>query len=90
MERGLLIAISDPVRLYAPSGKTNFSVSIEPLTEAFHSSAVCKLAAVVMGWDKAFGKIDQVEGKIDKHQAGWIEVDIKGRTLPEWQAFDLF
>ena len=43
-----------------------------------------------MGWDKAFGKIDQVEGKIDKHQAGWIEVDIKGRTLPEWQAFDLF
>ncbi|KAK0209271.1 hypothetical protein DFS33DRAFT_1380760 [Desarmillaria ectypa] len=53
------------------------------------SSAVCKLSAVALGWEKAFGHLDNY-GLIDRQLMGWVDVDQKGRIIPEWAAFDLF
>ncbi|KAK0450581.1 uncharacterized protein EV420DRAFT_1705247 [Desarmillaria tabescens] len=53
------------------------------------SSAVCKLSAVALGWEKAFGHVDNY-GLIDRQLMGWVDVDQKGRIIPEWAAFDLF
>ncbi|KAG7451788.1 uncharacterized protein BT62DRAFT_880988 [Guyanagaster necrorhizus] len=53
------------------------------------SSAVCKLSAVALGWEKAFGHLDKY-GLIDRQLMSWVDVDQKGRIIPEWAAFDLF
>ncbi|ESK96166.1 hypothetical protein Moror_7307 [Moniliophthora roreri MCA 2997] len=52
-------------------------------------SAVCKLSAVGLGWDAAFGQVDQM-GEPDKEQRRWVEIDEKGSIIPEWSGFDLF
>ncbi|KAK0222529.1 hypothetical protein EDD85DRAFT_779310 [Armillaria nabsnona] len=53
------------------------------------SSVVCKLSAVAFGWEKAFGPPDKY-GFIDRQLMGWVDVDQKGRIIPEWEAFNLF
>ncbi|KIM47673.1 hypothetical protein M413DRAFT_22300 [Hebeloma cylindrosporum] len=53
------------------------------------SSSVCRLAAVGMGWEKAFGQVDDM-GSIDPNGKGWIDVDQKGQIIPVWEAFELF
>ncbi|KAK0234255.1 hypothetical protein IW262DRAFT_141845 [Armillaria fumosa] len=53
------------------------------------SSVVCKLSAVALGWEKAFGPPDKY-GFIDRQLMGWVDVDQKGRIVPEWEAFNLF
>ena len=54
-----------------------------------NSSSVCRLAAVGMGWEKAFGQVDDM-GSIDTNGKGWIDVDQKGQIIPVWEAFELF
>lgn len=54
-----------------------------------NSSSVCRLAAVGMGWEKAFGQVDDM-GSIDTDGKGWIDVDQKGQIIPVWEAFELF
>lgn len=54
-----------------------------------YSSNVCKMVAVGLGWDKAFGKVDEM-GSIDERHKGWIEIEEKGRIVPVWTAFELF
>lgn len=53
------------------------------------SSNICKMAAVGLGWDKAFGKVDEM-GYIDEKRKGWVEIEEKGRVVPVWTAFELF
>jgi len=53
------------------------------------SSSVCRLAAVGLGWGRAFGHIDEM-GVIDKQNDRWVDVDQKGQVIPVWQAFELF
>jgi len=53
------------------------------------SSNVCKLAAVGLGWDRAFGKVDAM-GSVDQKGKHWVEIDEKGQVRPVWHAFELF
>jgi len=53
------------------------------------SSNVCKLAAVGLGWDRAFGKVDDM-GIVDQKGKLWVEIDEKGAIRPVWHAFELF
>ncbi|KAF8167535.1 hypothetical protein B0H34DRAFT_20508 [Crassisporium funariophilum] len=53
------------------------------------SSNVCKLAAVGLGWERAFGEVDEM-GSVDEKGKHWIEIDEKGQIVPVWQAFQLF
>ncbi|TFK42000.1 hypothetical protein BDQ12DRAFT_677505 [Crucibulum laeve] len=53
------------------------------------SSNICRLAAVGLGWDRAFGNVDEM-GAIDNEHKRWIDVDQKGAIVPVWQPFELF
>ncbi|KAF8079154.1 hypothetical protein FPV67DRAFT_1616794 [Lyophyllum atratum] len=53
------------------------------------SSNVCKLAAVGLGWDAAFGAVDSM-GTIDNDHKRWVEIDQKGSIVPAWLPFELF
>lgn len=50
---------------------------------------VCKAAAIGLGWERAFGKVNSM-GQMEKERKGWIEIDEKGQVVPEWGAFALF
>jgi len=56
------------------------------------SSNVCKMAAVALDWDRAFGYgfRDDSAGEVNQAHARWIEVDQKGDISPSWKAFQLF
>lgn len=61
----------------------------------FPSSNYCKLAAVTLGWDRAFGfghdaETGQVQNGIDNTRKRWVELDNKGTIAPMWRAFDMF
>jgi hypothetical protein len=47
------------------------------------------MAAVGLGWDRAFGEMDDM-GEIDRKTALWVDVDEKGSVIPEWVAFEMF
>lgn len=53
------------------------------------SSNICKLAAVGLGWDTAFGAVDDM-GQMDDNQKRWVEIDQKGQVIPVWEPFELF
>ncbi|KAF8956089.1 hypothetical protein BDZ97DRAFT_1672211 [Flammula alnicola] len=53
------------------------------------SSTVCRLSAIGLGWDRAFGEVDDM-GALDENGKHWIEIDQKGHIVPIWQAFQLF
>ncbi|KAF7307232.1 hypothetical protein MIND_00516900 [Mycena indigotica] len=50
------------------------------------SSVVCKFAVVAMGWQRAFGEVDDM-GYMDKKNNRWVEVDNRGRIVPAWEPF---
>ncbi|KAF9453884.1 hypothetical protein P691DRAFT_812502 [Macrolepiota fuliginosa MF-IS2] len=52
------------------------------------SSNICKMMAVGLGWDKAFGRVDEM-GYLDDHHKGWVEIEQKGQIIPLWSAFEL-
>jgi len=56
------------------------------------ASNVCKLSAVVLDWDRAFGYGfgDDSAGDVNQEHARWIEVDEKGNIVPPWRPFQLF
>ena len=56
---------------------------------ARHSSNICKLSALGLGWEVAFGQVDEM-GKVDDDQKRWVEIDQKGRIVPVWVPFELF
>ncbi|KAJ6469606.1 hypothetical protein C8R47DRAFT_793580 [Mycena vitilis] len=53
------------------------------------SSVVCKLSAVGLGWKRAFGTVDDM-GELDKLARRWVDVDLKGRVVPVWEALQAF
>jgi hypothetical protein len=56
------------------------------------SSNVCKMAAVALDWNLAFGFgfRDDSGGEVNQEHARWIEVDEKGAISPSWRPFQLF
>ena len=53
------------------------------------SSNVCRISAVGLGWERAFGVVDQM-GSVDEKNRRWIDIDQKGRIVPIWEPFELF
>ncbi|KAI0050607.1 hypothetical protein FA95DRAFT_1536124 [Auriscalpium vulgare] len=55
-------------------------------------SNVCKLSAVGLGWDRAFGYgfDDNTKGDIDRAHMRWVEIDEKGAIEPAWDAYRMF
>ncbi|CAK5280659.1 unnamed protein product [Mycena citricolor] len=51
------------------------------------SSVICKFAPVAMGWKRAFGNVDEM-GYVDSENKRWVEIDVKGRVVPVWDAFE--
>ncbi|KAJ3570634.1 hypothetical protein NP233_g4277 [Leucocoprinus birnbaumii] len=69
---------------------TPFEIHQPPLIIIlFSSSNVCKMLAVGLGWDNAFGSVDEL-GSLDKDHEGWVELEEKGTVVPIWKAFELF
>lgn len=56
------------------------------------SSNICKLSAVALGWDRAFGfdANDAQQMDIDNSRKRWVDVDDAGKIAPSWRAFDMF
>ncbi|KAI0783109.1 hypothetical protein C8Q75DRAFT_784903 [Abortiporus biennis] len=57
------------------------------------SSNACKLAAVGLGFDRAFGFGDGTDhkmGEINNEKKRWVEIDNRGLVTPEWTAFEIF
>ncbi|KAJ7754981.1 hypothetical protein DFH07DRAFT_743437 [Mycena maculata] len=50
------------------------------------SSVVCRLAAIGLGWKRAFGDVGETGRIADDHR--WMDVDMKGRIVPVWEAFE--
>ncbi|KAI0964082.1 hypothetical protein AcW1_000984 [Taiwanofungus camphoratus] len=56
------------------------------------SSNACKLSAVGLGWDRAFGfgdNGDYSRGDINQAQKRWVEIDNRDAVSPAWRGFDL-
>jgi len=55
-------------------------------------SNVCKMAAVALDWNLAFGYgfRDDSAGEVNREHARWIEVDEKGAISPPWRPFQMF
>lgn len=53
------------------------------------SSNICRLAAVGLGWERAFGAVDEM-GYLDEKLKRWVEIDQKGQIVPVWEPFELF
>jgi len=53
------------------------------------SSNVCKLSAIGLGWDRAFGSVDEM-GYMDDNHKRWVDIDEKGEVIPVWTPFELF
>ncbi|KAJ6575476.1 hypothetical protein B0H19DRAFT_1128880 [Mycena capillaripes] len=94
------MTFSDDVRIPATHGMlVDFAVLsgawakkgdlIPDATVCAVSSVVCKLAAVGFGWKRSFGNIDEM-GEMNKDTKRWVDVDLKGRVVPVWEAFQLF
>ncbi|OCB87077.1 hypothetical protein A7U60_g5812 [Sanghuangporus baumii] len=58
------------------------------------SSNFCKLSAVGLGWERAFGFLpgdsDKQAMAMDDNRKRWVELDLKGAVTPVWRAFELF
>jgi hypothetical protein len=57
------------------------------------SSNVCRLSAVGLGWDRAFGfddGTDHTNGYINDSAKRWIDLDNRGTVSPSWTAFEVF
>ena len=53
---------------------------------------MCKVAAVGLGWKRAFGfenAIDNPKGEIDEKSRRWVELDNRGTVSPVWSAFEV-
>jgi len=82
--RGMIIDFAMVSGMWAWDGEI-----IPDATVCTITSNVCKMAAVGLGWDRAFGQVDSM-GYIDENHKRWIEIDQKGVIVPVWQAFELF
>jgi hypothetical protein len=53
-----------------------------------YSSVICDMAAVGLGWERAFGLYDgdNSNGEWDDAKRRWIEVENAGNVSPMWMA----
>jgi hypothetical protein len=69
------------------------AISVPVIFDLIHtvlySSSVCRLSAVGLGWDRAFGAVDKM-GSIDEQGKRWVEIDNRDVVRPVWEAYQLF
>ncbi|KAF9018438.1 hypothetical protein BDZ89DRAFT_1073864 [Hymenopellis radicata] len=53
------------------------------------SSVICRMAAAALGWEKAFGEMDG-QGEINREEMVWVDIDEKGKVIPQWSGYDTF
>ncbi|KII93291.1 hypothetical protein PLICRDRAFT_26569 [Plicaturopsis crispa FD-325 SS-3] len=53
------------------------------------TSSVCRISAVGLGWETAFGHVKD-SGEVDEEGKGWVEIDNRDTVQPVWQPFELF
>ncbi|KAH8099442.1 hypothetical protein BXZ70DRAFT_1030725 [Cristinia sonorae] len=88
LTRGMIVDFALLSGLWAWEGEV-----VPGATVCTMSSSICKVAAVGLGWDRAFGFGDGEDhsmGDINDERKRWVEIDNKGTVSPEWKAFDLF
>ncbi|KAK7040150.1 hypothetical protein VNI00_009956 [Paramarasmius palmivorus] len=49
-------------------------------------SVICKLSAIGLGWEAAFGELEEM-GFINKEHRRWVEIDEAGSIIPEWSRY---
>ena len=56
-------------------------------------SNFCKLAAVGLGWERAFGFATGDPARtimdMDDEAKRWVEIDNAGNVIPVWRAFEM-
>ena len=75
--------------LYNKVGLPRSTIPVRNKTNVRYSSNICKLSAVGLGWERAFGSVDDM-GEMEKDTKGWVEIDNAGNIAPVWEAFQLF
>ena len=53
---------------------------------------MCRVSALGFGFDRAFGfddDGDHYSGDPNAARARWVDVDVEGRIVPAWHAFEL-
>ncbi|KAI0078848.1 hypothetical protein K474DRAFT_1618467 [Panus rudis PR-1116 ss-1] len=88
LTRGMIVDLAMVSGLWAWKGEVVPGATICTL-----SSNICRIAAIGLGWDRAFGfgnGKDHYSGDIDDGAKRWIDLDNKGVVSPEWTAFELF
>jgi len=84
LTRGALLDFAMLSGMWTPLG--------QPLPRAMIctlSSSICRLSAIGLGWDRAFGEVDKM-GNADGKVKGWVEIDNANIIDPSWEAFELF
>lgn len=88
LTRGMVVDLALLTGLWAWEGDVVPGATICTL-----SSNVCRLAAVGLGWDRAFGfggADDSSGGYINDARKRWIDLDNRGTVAPSWTAFEVF
>ncbi|KIP11158.1 hypothetical protein PHLGIDRAFT_100112 [Phlebiopsis gigantea 11061_1 CR5-6] len=88
LTRGMVVDLAMVSGMWAWEGDVVPGATICTLT-----SNICKLSAVGLGWDRAFGfgdGKDHTNGDINNAGKRWIELDNKGNVSPSWNAFEVF
>jgi hypothetical protein len=72
------------------SGVWSTKAGIVPVaTVCTISSNICKLSPIGLGWERAFGAVNQ-PGEVDELGKGWVEIDNRDQIRPIWQGFEIF
>ncbi|KAH8110708.1 hypothetical protein DFH11DRAFT_1730151 [Phellopilus nigrolimitatus] len=89
--RGALVDFALLSGLWAWDGEDGSEARLEA-TVCTISSNFCKLAAVGLGWERAFGFLeeDTTQMDIDDSRKRWVEIDNAGSIIPVWRPFELF
>lgn len=56
-------------------------------------SNACKLSALGLGFDRAFGFDDGADystGSINEERKRWVEIDNQDQVVPIWTGFELY
>ncbi|KAF7969009.1 hypothetical protein HWV62_20900 [Athelia sp. TMB] len=84
LTRGAIVDFAMLSGMWAVAGQSRPRATICTL-----SSSICRLSAVGLGWDRAFGEVDKM-GNADDNTKGWVEIDNANNIDPSWEAFELF
>ncbi|KAI0347827.1 hypothetical protein BDW22DRAFT_1349892 [Trametopsis cervina] len=88
LTRGMIVDLAMLSGLWSWPGEVVPGATICTLT-----SNVCKISAIGLGWNRAWGYEDGQEderGVPNPDKKRWVEIDNKGAIAPEWTAFEVF